>query len=160
MQQTLAALVWAKNSKKKCYTGTYQVDCPDRYFKHKDFLAAQAHPGPGSVTTCVLQPHGAVGRTTFLTLEKLTALSQFPGLQYRSEALANLPRLLSWEEHKLLPATVQSIKWVVRGEAVFDPRQTETKEEVIEAMDSRLTALVQYCEEGNILELKDLLEAP
>ena len=24
-----------------------------------DFLAAQALPGPGSVTTCVIQPHGS-----------------------------------------------------------------------------------------------------
>ena len=53
-----------------------------------------------------MQPYGPVGPTRFLTLEKLTPLSQIPGLAYKPEALANLPKLPTWDENKLSKAAL------------------------------------------------------
>ena len=71
----MAAMVFATNAKPYCYTGFWQPVLSGRHFKYLDFLAEQALPGPSSVVTCVIQPHGPAGPTTFLTLEKQTALS-------------------------------------------------------------------------------------
>ena len=40
VQPTLAAMIYASNSKPNCYTGFSQVTAPDRPFKYIDFLSA------------------------------------------------------------------------------------------------------------------------
>ena len=78
----MMALIYGTNSKAGCYTGFTQIRAPDRKSNYLDFLAAQALSGPDSIITCILQPHGPVGATKYIVLEKKTALSQIPGLHY------------------------------------------------------------------------------
>ena len=70
VQPTLVAMIYAANAKSNCFTGFCKVRTPGRYFNYQEFLAAQALPGPDSVTTCILQEHGPTGSTQFLVLEK------------------------------------------------------------------------------------------
>ena len=68
VQPTLMALVYASNSKLGCFNGFTQVRSMDINFNYFEFLAAKALPGPGSITTCILQPYGPVGETRYLML--------------------------------------------------------------------------------------------
>ena len=68
VQPTMAAMVYAANSKPSCYTGFYKTINPRGHFKYADFLVAQGLAGPNSVITCVLQPYGPSGPTEFKTL--------------------------------------------------------------------------------------------
>ena len=54
VQPALVAMVYAANAKPSCFTGFCQVRTPGRYFNYQEFLAAQALPGPDSVTTCIM----------------------------------------------------------------------------------------------------------
>ena len=125
-----------------------------------DFLAAQALPGPRSVVTCILQPYGPGGPTQYIVLEKETPLSQVPGIQYRSQALANLPRPSTWDVHPLTPATKAAVKLLAKGNAVHDPTFPEQADEVFEALDSRLLELWKFCETKNVVSSNELNEAP
>ena len=100
------AIVYASNAKSSCYTGFTQIRPPRKNFNYLNFLAAQALPGPRSVTTCILQPQGPLGETRYLVLEKQTALSQVPGLRYGLDEMANLPRPASWDSHRLSEAVL------------------------------------------------------
>ena len=68
VQPTLMALVYASNSKPGCFTGFTQVRSKGINFNYFEFLAAKALPGPDSITTCILKPHGPVGETRYLVL--------------------------------------------------------------------------------------------
>ena len=68
VQPSLAALVYASNSKASCFSANRQVVNPRSPFKHVDFLAAQALPGPESMITCIIQRWGDRGVTRILTL--------------------------------------------------------------------------------------------
>ena len=65
VQKSVAAMIYASNTKAGCYTGFWQVKNPSAYFKYHEFLAAQALPGPNSRVTCVFQHHGPTGPTRF-----------------------------------------------------------------------------------------------
>ena len=125
-----------------------------------NFLAAQALPGPASILTCILQPYGPGGPTQYLVLEKETPLSQVPGLQYRVQKIANLPRLQTWDCQALTPATKASVKLLAKGNAVHDPTFPELADEVFEALDSRLYDLWKFCETKNVLSSNELNVAP
>ena len=131
-------MVFAVNAKPACYTGFWQLIQPGRRFKYVDFLAEQALPGPGSIITCILQPQGSTGAVEFLTIEKKTALSQIPGLKYRPEVLANLPKPASWDNHKLSESAKQSIIVRALSTAIFDPSIQESTSEVLRYLDARL----------------------
>ena len=82
VQPTVVAMVYAANSKPGCYTGHWQVAAPRQAFNYVNFLKMQALPGPESIINCIVQPHGPSGVTRFVTVKKLSKLSQIPGLQY------------------------------------------------------------------------------
>ena len=97
VQPSIAALIFAANSKPGCFTGFYKVAQPGRVFKYQDFLAAAALPGPQSIINCVIQQYGSAGPAKFVVVEKETALSTIPGLVYQLEAIANLPKPAAWD---------------------------------------------------------------
>ena len=57
-QPSVAALIYARNSKTGSYTGFYQDIPKNSLFDHRGFLAAHALPGPKSIVHCVLQHEG------------------------------------------------------------------------------------------------------
>ena len=83
VQPTLAALIFAQNSKPSCFTGFFQPGQMRSHFNYLDFITTQALPGPGSLIHCIIQHYGPTGPTKFLTMEKMTALAEIPGLKYR-----------------------------------------------------------------------------
>ena len=40
VQPTIAAMIYARNSKSSCFTGFFQIKSPGSRFKYQDFLAA------------------------------------------------------------------------------------------------------------------------
>ena len=82
VQPSMVAMVYASNSKPGCFTGFTKVLNPAQKFDYLSFLAAHALPGPNSFITCILQRHGSAGPAQYLKLEKKTAISEIPGLQY------------------------------------------------------------------------------
>ena len=68
-------------------------------------------------------------------MEKQTALSQIPGLRYGFEALANIPKPVTWEEQALTPASLQCIKLKTLGTDVYDPLVPEFEDYLINQMD-------------------------
>ena len=56
-----AALIYAKNDKKGSYCGFFKDIPLNTHFEYKDFLAAQALPGPDSVVHCHLYLNGPDG---------------------------------------------------------------------------------------------------
>ena len=121
VQPTIAAMIYAENSKTNCFTGSWKVKTPGRAFDYLDFLSRQQLPGPGSVTTCIIQPRGPKGATHFLTIHKKTSLSEVPGLQFKHDALGTLQRPSSWEDHALSNSVKQSIVMEVIEKREHDP---------------------------------------
>ena len=160
VQPTIAAMIYAKNLKTGCYTGFWQVSPPSRNFNYLDFIAAQALPGPGSIINCIIQPHGPGGPTRFLTLEKQTSLSQIPGLRYSFEALANIPKPVTWEEQALTPASLQSIKLKTIGTDVYDPLIPEFQDSFINQMDKKLLPFFKFCEGREVSTTAAILVSP
>ena len=70
VEPTLVAMIYASNAKPGCFTGFLQVRTPGVYFDIMPFVAAHAVSGPNSFVTCILEPHGNVGFTNYMVLEK------------------------------------------------------------------------------------------
>ena len=121
-----------------------------------DFLASQELPGPDSIVNCVIQRYGPVGPTEFKTVVKRTPLSEIPGINPRTQENINLPRPPTWDNKKLTPAAKQAVSLSSLGQAKWDPRKPESVEQVIETMDPRLHAVLQFCKREKITKLKGL----
>ena len=106
----MAALCYAKNEKRGCYTGIYKNISSTNSFNASEFLAAHALPGPDSVIYCIKQLSGPEGDTERMTLRKDTPLSLIPGLRY-NEKLVSFPQFPNtWAEEHFSRAVVKSIK--------------------------------------------------
>ena len=136
IQPSLVAMIYASNDKPGCFTGHLQVRTPDKHFDHMTFIAAHAQPGPGSFVTCIIEPHGNLGFTNYMVLEKTTTLSQIPGLRYRPKLISNLPRPSTWDKAPLTEATLNSVKVTVVDHAVHDPLVPILKDEALDAMST------------------------
>ena len=117
-------------------------------------------PGPDSIINCIVQSNGPGGPTRFLTVQKQSALSQIPGLNYGFEALSNISKPETWEIQKLNAATLQSIKLSVLGTDVFDPGLNALQKELHKDLDLKLLPLIKFCEEGNVTTASMLKAAP
>ena len=160
VQRTLVGLIYAVNSKPKCFTGFFQKAPLAGHFKWVDFLASQALPGPDSIVNCVIQRYGPVGPTEFKTVVKRTPLSEIPGIKHSTQENINLPRPPAWDNKKLTLAAKQAVSLSTLGRAVWNPRKPESVEQVIETLDPRLHDVLQFCEREKITKLKDLQDAP
>ena len=87
----------------------------------------------------------------FQTLEKQTALSQIPGLTYRPEVLANLPKPSTWDDRKMSDATRLSIVFRPLGTATLDPSLPDSAQDLVLQMNARLHTFYQHCEANNII---------
>ncbi len=87
-----AALIFCRNDKAGSYCGFFKHINATMSFHHKDFLAANALPGPGSLIQCLQYPNGANGGYKQFKLKKEQPFSQIPSLNYRLQHVANLPR--------------------------------------------------------------------
>jgi len=128
VQPTIAALIYAQNSKPSCFTGFFQLGQARSHFRYLDFITDQALPGPGSLIHCVIQHYGPTGPTKFLTMEKKTALAEIPGLKYRPEAIANITLPPTLDRKPLSSAAKFSIRLSKKAEADFDPRNPESED--------------------------------
>ena len=113
-----AALIFAVNDKRGCYTGFFRDIPKSGHFNHLDFLAAHALPGPGSKINCIIQKEGPEGEQVKFSLTKATPLSQIPGLVYRGPPIASLPRPKQWNDHPLKDAALRAIK-MTRTSSIF-----------------------------------------
>ena len=93
-------------------------------------------------------------------MEKQSALSQIPGLTYRPEALANLPKPAQWNEHKLSDATRQSIVIRAVGTATYDPNLPESIDDMVKESDAKLHTLYKYCESNDVFSPSDFEMLP
>jgi len=106
----VVALIFAANEKAGSYTGFFKHIPLFYAFDHQSLLAANALPGPHSVIHCLLYPNGPQGGRLELKISKKSDFAQFPGLTYRMEALASLPRPKQWYDGILDGAVLRSIK--------------------------------------------------
>lgn len=93
-------------------------------------------------------------------MEKKTPLSQIPGLLYKWQALANLPRPAAWDDAKLSAAAKLSVDLKVVGHAVYEPDIPELPEQVLDTLNSKLYDLYKHCEARNVLTAAGLEGAP
>ena len=120
VQPTIAAMIYASNSKPGCYTGFWQTKAKASRFQYLNFLAAYQLPGPASRITCIFQEQGTAKNTRFLTLEKQNPLSQIPGFTSFNYAVANLPRPLQWDDKKLSAHVLGSMHISILGTATYE----------------------------------------
>ena len=120
----------------------------------------QALPGPESIITCIIQPHGPSGANRYVTVKKQSKLSQIPGLQYRTEMIASLPRSSFWEVRKLTPEQMGRLDVATVFSAVHDPRKLESEDEILESMNIQLYPLHKYCEDRDVVSTRELRAAP
>ena len=159
VQPCIGGMFFSANEKHSCYTAFFQNSPQKYYFKYHDFLRAHALPGAASYVTCIIQFHGPDGPTKFLTLEKSTALSEIPGLAYDYNIVANVPMPISWEKRKLTPAALQSIQLLHINEAIFDPRNPQSADEIYDELDARLHPLYDFCERFEVFSPLGLAHA-
>jgi hypothetical protein len=74
-QPTIAAICYAKNDKRGGFTGGFRNITSTSQLTLREFMARHALPGPGSVTTCIVQEHGPLGDTELFKMVKLTDIS-------------------------------------------------------------------------------------
>ena len=153
-------MIYADNSKPGCFTGFWKPTPPDRWFNFSDFLATQALPGSGSITTCIIQRKGPESPTKFLTIEKRTALAQIPGLTYGLELISSLPKPSSWDNHALSEAAKQAIAMHEIKITDFNPTRPKEEKEMLEEMDLSLFPVIEYCQKHNISTTMGLESAP
>ena len=107
-----------------------------------------------------MQPHGSVGSTQYLVLNKQTALSQIPALHYSAQAMANLPRPNAWDDKKLSLAALSSVKFTTLGYEVHDPTLPALDEPIADLMSPQLLPLWEYCETRDVISASGLESAP
>ena len=89
-------------------------------------------------------------------MEKKTSLSQIPGLQYRQQTLANVPRPVTWDESRLSEATKLSVDQKVVGHAVYESDVPHPPDQILDAIHSKFLELFKYCEVNDVVSVAGL----
>ena len=96
-------------------------------FSPREFLAANALPGPYSHIYCIIQKDGIFGETVSMTMSKLTKASLIPGLTYGTKPVTYTRMPTDWSAKSYTQTALQS----------FDLKQT-MKPIVVAALDPKL----------------------
>ena len=155
-----AALVYAMNDKPGCFCGFFKDISLTNTFDHEQFLAANALPGPDSLTRCLLYPSGLEGGSAPFTLQKDSEVSQIPGLAYGMETVATLPRPKQWHDRVMGGAVLQAVKLRRVGEVEVNEAGDAELQHRASTKNPTWSAFTQYCTEQETVQLSELEQGP
>ena len=113
-QPHVCVLIFAKNSKKGCYTGVVQNISKNSLFVPEEFVAAHALPGPDSRIFCDIYARGRRSRPQTYIFQKDQPFSLIPGFNYNHWPIDTLPRPTGWTQDKIEPSILASVKLKVK----------------------------------------------
>ena len=102
-------MIYAKNAKPGTYCGSFHDIDPKQTFSVEDFLKKHSLPGPDSIVNCVLMPQGPFGTRELRIFNKSSSICQIPGLRYKDEEVASIPRPESWIGQDFRDSILRSI---------------------------------------------------
>ena len=123
-------------------------------FSPREFLAANALPGPDSHIYCIIQKDGLFGETVSMTFSKHTEASLIPGLTYGTKPITYTRMPTGWSERIYTRSALRSIRLKQTAKPIVVAASDPKLKEKPQTKSYQWTAFKTYCKTNNIHSIK------